>query len=68
MAMNYYAIQIFHARLEVKVLKYDVNLGRQQQIIIEKSAFLLFEYVTRDSTSKQKPAKTREIFHCLTTK
>ena len=53
MAMNYYAIQIFHARLKVKILKYDVNLERQQQIIIQKSAFLLFEYVTRDSTSEQ---------------
>ena len=30
MAMNYYAIQIFHARLKVKIMKYDVNLGRQQ--------------------------------------
>ena len=58
MAMNYYAIQIWHARLKVKVIKYDVNLGRQQQIIIQKSAFLLFEYVTRDSTSKQKQEKS----------
>ena len=56
--MNYYAIQIWHARLKVKVIKYDVNLGRQQQIIIQKSAFLLFEYVTRDSTSKQKQEKS----------
>ena len=24
--MNYYAIQIFHARLKVKILKYIVNL------------------------------------------
>ena len=57
MAMNYYAIQIFHAGLKVKILKYIVNLERQQYIIIEKSAFLLFEYVTRDSTSKQKQEK-----------
>ena len=57
MAMNYYAIQKFHARLKVKILKYIVNLGRQQQIIVQKSAFLLFEYVTRDSTSEQKQEK-----------
>ena len=37
---NYYAIQIFHARLKVKILKYIVNLGRQQKIIVQKSAFL----------------------------
>ena len=30
MAMNYYAIHIFHARLKVKILKYDVNLERQK--------------------------------------
>ena len=30
MALNYFAIQIFDARLEAKILKYDVNLGRQQ--------------------------------------
>ena len=29
MAMNYNAIQIFHARLKVKMLKYIVNLGKQ---------------------------------------
>ena len=58
MAMDYYAIQIFHARLKVKTMKYDVNLGRQQQIIIQKSAFFLFEYVTKDSTSKQKQEKS----------
>ena len=52
MAMNYYAIQMFHARLKVSILKYDVNLGRQQKIIIQKSSLLLFEYVTRGSTSK----------------
>ena len=57
MAMNHYAIQIFHARLKVRFLKYDVNLGSQQWIIIQKSAFLLFECVTRDSTSKQKQDK-----------
>ena len=57
MAMNHYAIQIFHARLKVRFLKYDVNLGSQQWIIIQKSAFLLFECVTRDSTSKQKQEK-----------
>ena len=45
MAMNYYAIQISNARLKVKIMKYDVNLGRQQKIIIQKSAFFLFEYV-----------------------
>ena len=56
--MNYYAIQIFHARLKVKILTYDVNLGRQQYIIIQKSAFLLFEYVTRNSTTKQKQKKS----------
>ena len=33
MAMNYYAIQIFHARLKVKILKSDVNLGRSNLII-----------------------------------
>ena len=27
---NYYAIQIFHAGLKVKILKYIVNLGKQQ--------------------------------------
>ena len=54
---NYYAIQIFYARLKVKILKYIVNLGRQQLIIVQKSAFLSFEYVTRDSTSKQKQEK-----------
>ena len=64
MAMNYYAVQIFHARLRVKILKYDVNIGRQQKIIIQKSVFLLFEYVTRDSPSKQ---KQENFFHCLTT-
>ena len=58
MAMNYYAIQIFHSKLKVKILKYDVNHGRQQQIITEKSTFLL-EYVTRDSTSKQKNSKNK---------
>ena len=57
MAMNHYAIQIFHARLKVRFLKYDVNLGSQQWIIIQKSAFLLFECVTIDSTSKQKQEK-----------
>ena len=57
MAMNHYAIQIFHARLKVRFLKYDVNPGSQQWIIIQKSAFLLFECVTRDSTSKQKQEK-----------
>ena len=55
MAMNHYAIQIFDARLKVRFLKYDVNLGSQQWI--QKSAFLLFECVTRDSTSKQKQEK-----------
>ena len=30
MAMSYYAIQIFHARLKVKILKYIVNVGREQ--------------------------------------
>ena len=55
---NYYSIQIFHARLKVKILKYIVDLGRQQQVIVQKSAFLVFEYVTRDSTSKQKQEKS----------
>ena len=33
---NYYAIQIFHARLKVKILKYIVNFaGRQQYIIVK---------------------------------
>ena len=54
---NYNAIQIFHAKLKVKILKYIVNLVRQQWIIVQKSTFLLFEYVTRDSTSKQKQEK-----------
>ena len=54
---NYYAIQIFHARLKVKILKYIVHLRRQQYIIVQKSAFLLFEFVTRDLTSKQKQEK-----------
>ena len=62
MAMNYYTIQIFHARLKVNILKYDVNLGMQQQIIIQKSAFLLFEYVTRDSTSKQKQEESFTVW------
>ena len=32
MAINYYyAIQIFHELLKVKILKYDVNLGRQHR-------------------------------------
>ena len=58
MAMNHhYAIHIFHARLKVRFLKYDVNLGSQQWIIIQKFAFLLFECVTRDSTSKQEQEK-----------
>ena len=56
MAMNYNAIQISHAGLKVKIMKYDVSLGRLQQIIIQKSA-LLFEHVTRDST-KQKEEKS----------
>ena len=54
---NYYAIEIFHARLKVKILKYIVNLRRQQYITVQKSVFLLFEYVTRDSISKQKQEK-----------
>ena len=44
-------------KIDIRFLKYDVNLGSQQWIIIQKSAFLLFEYVTRDSTSKQKQEK-----------
>ena len=47
--MNYYAIQIFHARLKVKIMKYDVNMeGSNRSLLMQKSAFILFEYVTRD--------------------
>ena len=30
MEMNYYVVPIFHARLKVKIMKYDVKHGRQQ--------------------------------------
>ena len=58
MAMNYYTIQIFDAKFKVKTQKYYVNLGRQQQQIMQTSAFLLFEYVTKDPTSKYKQEKS----------
>ena len=40
MEMNYYAIQIFHARLKVKILTFDVNLGRQKYRVSQKFAIL----------------------------